>query len=205
MHLSAEAAMDQAQTPSVGYVAARANEIACKIAPVERLDEKQAAEFECQLEELKEICLRSNSYWSGRWALNCIANVLQVRIKAYNFSASWTQLEQLRNAYFDSDISNGWDIAARQTITQLEGMVRVLFSRDSTDFKSGIELLARAFMTRLGRRQRLEGIRDVGFTLAIALRAQKKTRMIRIADSLENLMTRTMDGTSVMWHWRAVS
>jgi hypothetical protein len=205
MRQSAEAALRQTGAESVEYVAARVMEITCNIAVIDRLDENQASIFEGQFDDLRKTCLSSNSYWSGRWSLNCQCNMLQVRVKVNDSISSWTRLEQLRDLYFDCDVSNGWDVAARQRATQLEGVVRVLFCRNHNDLSSGVGLLARAFMTRLGRRQRLEGIRDVGLTLSTGLRALGDSRTIHLPDMLEALMLRTMDGTSFVSPWRAAN
>lgn len=188
--------------PQVDYVAALANELLCNMATIETLSKNQARDFERRLIELKRISEKCGEYWGGRWALNCAAHTLQVRIKAHDVKGSWRLLDELRNLYFDSDVTNGWDSGGYQTISLLEGLVHVLFPKSAQDIGSGIGMLARSFMTRLGPRQRPEGIRDAGFGLAVGMRKTKDNSLIHLSKHLENLMQQTVDGTSVLWPWR---
>jgi hypothetical protein len=52
-------------------------------------------------------------------------------------------------------------------------------------------------------RQRPEGIRDVGLGLAVGFR--KSRLKLRMATALNELMERTMDGTSLLWPYRAAT
>jgi len=205
MRLSADSSRhEQEGLPGVDYVAALGNEILCRMAMEQKPDEKMSKDFEKDFDNLKKIALRSGTYWGWRWALNCAMHALQVRIKANDSRGSWKRLQQVRNDYFNSDLSKGWDIAARPTMTSIEGLVRILFSKEDADLDLGIRLLARAFITRLGRRQRPEGIRDIGFALAIGLRKQAAASMQSTAQRLEKLMIATVDGTSVLWPSQAM-
>ena len=185
------------------YVAASVNEILCEMTALEKISRKQAEDFEHRFHELKAIAVKFGKYWGGRWALNCTIHTLQTRIKARNKDGSWSALNKLLNIYYDWDISTGWDAGARQTMSQLEGIVYMLSPYTNSDFDRGIGLLARAFMSRLGYLQRPEGIRDVGFCLARGLRKKGGEDMKRTANILERLMHQTVDSTSVIWPWRS--
>lgn len=199
---SAEASLARSGGRSqVDYVAALANEILCNMAAIENLSKDQTRDFERRLIELKTVAEKCGEYWGGRWALNCTAHTLQVRIKAHDVRGSWVLLDELRNLYFDSDVNNGWDSGGYQTISLLEGLIHVLFPKFARDIDTGIAMLARSFMTRLGPRQRPEGIRDAGFGLAIGMRKTKDNSLIHLSKHLENLMRQTADGTSVLWPW----
>ena len=78
-----------------------------------------------------------------------------------------------------------------------------MFPRDDADLDIGISLLARAFVTRLGPRQRPEGIRDVGFAFVKANRKTNKKLPKDMIDLIERLMKQTMDGTSYLWPYKA--
>ena len=93
----------------------------------------------------------------------------------------------------------------RQSCRIATGLTRVLFPLDHYDLDNGIGLLSRAFMTRLGSRQRPEGIRDVVLGLIVGLRAKGLRTMEETCavTVLEGLMNQTMDGTSILWPWRA--
>lgn len=188
--------------PQVDYVAALANELLCNLAAIEKLSTNQAQQFENKLTELRAVAEKCGEYWGGRWALNCAAHTLQVRIKANDARGSWKLLEELRNIYFDSDVTNGWDSGGYQTISLLEGLIHVLFPQSYQDIHTGVGLLARSFMTRLGPRQRPEGIRDAGFGLSIGMRKTKDKSLIHLSKYIEKLMQETVDGTSVLWPWR---
>ena len=136
--------------PQVDYVAALANELLCNLAGIEKLSTNQARQFEKELTELRVIAEKCGEYWGGRWALNCAAHTLQVRIKANDERGSWKLLEELKNIYFDSDVTNGWDSGGYQTISSLEGLIHVLFPKSNEDIRTGVGLLARSFMSRLG-------------------------------------------------------
>ena len=201
---SAKASLaSSAGRPKEDYVAALVNELLCKMAPIERLSKKQAMDFKRNLKKLKTVCEKCGGYWGGRWALNCAAHTIQVCIKADDAKGSWKSLDELRNLYFDSDVTNGWDSGGYQTISLLEGLVRVLFPRSDHDINTGVGLLARSFMTR-GFRQRPEGIRDAGFGLAECMRKTKDKSLVDLSKYLENLMQETVDGTSVLWPYKKI-
>ena len=186
----------------LGYVAAMAMATLCELAESETLTTRQANAFEAKLKKLELIARSYGEYWGGRWALNCAAHRLQVRIKARDGTGAWEALNRLHGMFLRWDVPTGWDAAGRQTLPQLGGLVRVMFPLAADDVQFGIGLLARAFVTRLGPRQRPEGIRDVGIGLAIGLRAGR-ARQRQLADALDHIMQRTVDGTSVIWPWRA--
>ena len=202
---SAEASLaSSAGRPKVDYVAALANELLCNLAGIAKLSTYQARQFEKKLTELRLIAEKCGEYWGGRWALNCAAHTLQVRIKANDERGSWKLLAELKDIYFDSDVTNGWDSGGHQTISLLEGLVHVLFPKSNQDIDTGVGMLARSFKSRLGPRQRPEGIRDAGFGLAIGLRKTKKKSLINLSKHLENLMQKTVDGTSVLWPYKKI-
>lgn len=203
-HLSGEAAvkMEKSSIPPLGYIAASVNEILCRIAERESLTQEEVRDFENRLNELERTSARHGQYWGGRWALNCAAHRLQLLLKISDKNGSWWALERLRDLYYRSDLSSGWDSGARQSVSLLEGLTRTFFPHDSSDLDTGIGLLARSFVTRLGPRQRPEGIRDVGFGLIDGFRKKVETSMEQTCLVLEGLMNRTLDGTSVLWSWR---
>jgi hypothetical protein len=190
------------QRSQVAKVAGGVNEILCQVAKKDKMTKKEAKNFESKLRRLEKASKREGGYWGGRWMLNCAAHTLQIRLKAKDRRGSWKALKRLRNMYLNSDIKKGWDIAGRQTLSQLEGLVRVLFPNDKDDLDVGVGLLARSVVTRLGNRQRPEGIRDTGLGLEIGLRKRKKRGFLRTAGKLKNLMSQTLDGTSVLWPYR---
>ena len=110
-----------------------------------------------------------------------------MRIKANDERGSWKLLEELKNIYFDSDVTNGWDSGGYQTISSLEGLIHVLFPKSNEDIRTGVGLLARSFMSRLGHRQRPEGIRDAGFGLSIGMCKTKDKSLIHLSKYIEKL------------------
>jgi len=195
--------IDQSGRPSLGFIAASVNEILCQMAMRDSLTETEAQDFVYRLVKLQKVAAQHGQYWGGRWALNCAAHKLQIRLKKRDKDESWKALSELRGLYYQSDLRSGWDSAARQTMSLLEGLTRVLFPRDDSDLDRGIHLLSRSFITRLGPRQRPEGIRDVGLGLIVGLRIKGLKTMAEMCTVLEGLMNQTMDGTSVLWPWRA--
>ncbi len=205
MQKSARAAKDRSAGQfGVDFVAASANQALCELATHDQLTIEKAIHLVARMKRLRDIARNSRTYWGARWALNCECHILQIYMKAKQSDKVWIRLERVRTCYFNSDLENGWDIAARQTITLLEGLVRVLFPGNKDQIDIGVELLARAFVTRLGRRQRPEGIRDAGFELALGLRRKNTRHLLRIADLLDMVLNITVDGTSVLWPWRAI-
>lgn len=186
----------------IAYVAAATNEVLCEIAARDRFRARQAARFEQRLRDLEGIASTQGGFWGGRWVVNCAAAILQLKMKLKDASQTWPALERLRDIYFKWDVRTGWALGARPTLSQLEGMVRVLFPRQPHDLETGIGLLARSFMTRLAPRQRPEGVRDVGFALAVGLRNKGEKETRSTAALLDGVMSRTIDGTSVQWPWR---
>ena len=126
-----------------------------------------------------------------------------MRLKKRDKDGSWKALRELQDLYYRSDLRSGWDSAGRQTMSSLEGLTLLLFPCDDSDLDKGIGLLSRSFMTRLGPRQRPEGIRDVALGLVVGLRGKGLRTMEEMCSVLEGLMNQTMDGTSVLWPWRA--
>ena len=207
MHHSAVAA-SEAEGGShrpVGYVAAVANEVLCELAEKEDLAKRDARSLEAKLSDLERICSKEGGYWAGRWAMNCAAHKLQVRLKARDATGCWKAIRRTRKMYYELDVNTGWDAGGRQTLSLLEGLVRVLFPGDKNDVKVGIGLLARSFIGRLGPRQRPEGARDVAFGLALGLRRAHPKIYDDHASRIEAIAKRTVDGTSVLWPWKAVN
>jgi len=185
------------------YIAASVNEILCLLASKDSLSHKEVIEIIDRLNNFEKIAEEYGRYWGGRWALNCTGHKLQVCLKWGDKDQSWKALKQLQNRFFNSDLRNGWDAASKQSISLLEGLVRTMFPRDDADLDIGISLLARAFVTRLGPRQRPEGIRDVGFAFVKANRKTNKKLPKDMIDLIERLMKQTMDGTSYLWPYKA--
>ncbi|MBM3142858.1 MAG: HNH endonuclease [Chloroflexi bacterium] len=204
MHRSAEVSqqIEKSGRPSLGFIAASVNEILCQLAMRDSLTETEAREFVYRLDELQKVAAQHGQYWGGRWALNCAAHKLQVLLKKRDKEKNREALRELRALYYQSDLRSGWDSAARQTMSLLEGLTRVLFPCDDSDLDTGIGLLARSFVTRLAPRQRPEGTRDVGLGLTEGLRSKGLSTMEETCTVLEGLMNQTMDGTSVLWPWR---
>ncbi len=190
---------------TVGYVAAAVNEVLCELAAKDALGSREAAHLVAKLSDLERVCREEGGYWGGRWEMNCAAHKLQVRLKARDAGASWNVLRRTREMYYALDVNRGWDTGARQTISLLEGLVRVMFPRDNNDVQRGIMLLARSFIGRLGPRQRPEGARDVAFGLALGLRRAHPKIYSRHASKIEVIAKRTVDGTSVLWPWKAIN
>jgi HNH endonuclease len=186
------------------YVSIASNEIASEIALNETLDRGHARYLENRLNEIKSIAMSSGSAPGYEEARICARLLVQVRLKAGDRTGTWEALQWFRTACYDQDITTGWEGAARQEFAQTAGLVHVIFPSSDDELCLGIGLLARAFMTRLGSRQRPEGIRDVGFGLAAGLRKQRQgPKMDKIAQALETALSRTVDGTSELWPWHA--
>jgi len=191
------------ETPGIDYVAAEAIATVCEVSALEKLTRQQGLRFERGLRKLEGIARQHGDYWGGRWALNCAAHIIQVRIKAGDAAGSWAALSRLRQLFFKTDIATGWDAGGHQSLSLLEGLVHVLFPNDVSHTRRGVELLARSFVSRIGYRQRPEGIRDVGFALARGMRSLKDPKLKAIAESIDDCMRSTVDGTSVLWPWKA--
>ena len=200
-NLSAKASLKEKKDKAIplGYIPAFTNELLCELARHDKPNSSQVKQYVAKLDKLEEIAQQHGQYWGGRWALNCAAHRLQVYLKAKN-EKSLLELENLRNLYYQMDIRTGWDSGGLQSISLLEGLTNVLFSRPSSDIKKGARLLARSFLSRLKRSQRFEGIRDAGFGLAISF--SKLGKYLRTANILTDVMNRTIDGTSYIWPWK---
>jgi hypothetical protein len=205
IRISAEAQQDKehGKVPSLEFISASAAEILCLLAARDSLSLQEVEDFVDRLHKLEIEAMKRGNYWGGRWRLNCAAHRLQVYLKGREGKKSWETLQQVRNLYYESDIFNGWDAASKQTISLLEGLTRVFFPKDEADLDISIGLLARAFITRTGPRQRPEGIRDVGFGLVEGCRKAKGKLPERTVASIERIMKQTIDGTSVLWPWKA--
>ena len=197
------AAISRSNGSNLEYIAASVNEILCLLASKDSLSHKEAIEIIDRLSSFEKIAEEYGRYWGGRWALNCTAHKLQVCLKWGDKDQSWKALKELQNRFFNSDLQNGWDAASKQSISLLEGLVRTMFPRDDADLDIGIGLLTRAFVTRLGPRQRPEGIRDVGFALVKAIRKTEKTFPENAINLIERLTKQTIDGTSYLWPYKA--
>jgi hypothetical protein len=187
---------------NAAYIAAVTNEILCEIAASDRLPSTAAIRIERQLRKLEAAAMREGGFWGGRWTVNCAVTGVELQLKVGHAAPTWNAMARLRDLYYGWDVSSGWDLAARPTITQLEGLVRIEFPRNDADLHIALELLSRAFVTRLAPRQRPEGIRDIGFALAAGLLKTKRPRAMRTAAVLKRVMARTVDGTSVQDPWR---
>jgi len=181
------------------YVASRMNAILCELSLESGLAKNKAARLIKEIRQLEQLADDIGGYWGGRWALNCAAHAVQVRLKADDRAGTLREMERFRRKYYASDTSNGWDLGSRQTVSALEGLVRAIFPEPKSDTSIAAALLARSFLSRLGTRQRPEGIRDAGFGLAAALRALGGERRAHLANFIEELMSETVDGTSVIW------
>ncbi len=204
-HQSAEASkgINQEDASTLGYIAASVNEILCSLAAKESLNRKEAMKLIDRLKRLEKMAVKNKKYWGGRWALNCVAHRLQICLKWGNKQESQKTLNEWRDRYFRSDLRSGWDAASKQSISLLEGLTRTIFPKNDVDLNIGISLLARSFITRLGFRQRPEGVRDVGFGLIKGIRRAKLNFPEDTMELIEKLMDRTIDGTSYLWPWRA--
>ncbi len=183
-------------------VAVEVNKILCEMAGSDELAPNQERALTKRLNALIVKCQKAGGYWGGRWELNCIAHSLQVSIKARNKKESWKKFTTFKESFFTSDVSKGWDAGSKQSYSLLKGLVFVLIPRNDKDVEMGISLLARSFLARIGYRQRLEGIRDAGMGLAIGLEKKGGQRNAKAAKALNDLMNRTVDGTSYIWPWR---
>lgn len=191
--------------PGTDYLAARMNVILCELSLDSGLAKNHAGRLIKELRQLEELGNAVGDYWGGRWALNCAAHAVQVRLKAGDRAATLREMRRFRRMYYESNAANGWDIGSRQSVSLIEGLVRAIFPTSESDSLVAVGLLARSFLSRLGTRQRPEGIRDAGFGLAVALQELGGMRRDDLANHLEEVMTETVDGTSVVWpfNWDA--
>lgn len=190
----------------IDYVAASANAILCELARRHRVTPQKAMAFLRSIVLLAGIAGENSGYWGGRWELNCAVHNLQVRIKANDKRGSWRALRKMLKIYRESDTKTGWAAGARQTVSLLEGIVHARFHRNCAELYHGVRLLARSFMGRIrDDRQKAEGIRDAGIELANILPVYNRgnASIIRTAKRLEKEMLKFVDGTSVLWPWRA--
>ncbi|MEE8574109.1 MAG: HNH endonuclease signature motif containing protein, partial [Thermodesulfobacteriota bacterium] len=163
MQLSAKVSLKLSKgKPKADYVAALANVILCEMAASEKPSKKKGKEFIERFSELEDISKSQGTYWGKRWETSCAAHALQVHLKVGNKNECWSQLKHAKELYYDLDIKTGWDAGGRQTLSMLDGLVRVLHPKSDKDIKKGTEFLARSFVSRLGNKQRPENLRDVG-------------------------------------------
>lgn len=189
--------------PGVDYVAAEVNALLCKLSMLKTLSKSQVQDITRELSRLILIASKHGAYWGGRWAINAEAHKVQVYIKAGDAEKSWKSIEKTKRMYFSADLSNGWDLASRGSLSLLDGMVHVMFPRQDSDLEHGIGILARSFAGRVGPRKRPEGLRDVGYSLARGLKSLNKMRYSETADLLTAAMDITLDGTSYVWPYTA--
>ncbi len=188
-----------------GVVAASVNELLCDMAARSTISKKQAIRYEEKLLELENLASRSGKYWGGRWALNCAAHIVQVHLRAEFGKPTRSTFDRMRNIYLSVDTKTGWDSASYITIALIEGLVYSMYPNNEDEKERGLQLLARAFMARLSRRQRPEGIRDCGFGLAIGLSQSNNLDERKAATALFDVMNKTRDGTSTLWPYRTDS
>lgn len=202
---SSQASMRSKEKDGLGvdYVAAEVNALLCKLSIMKTLSKRQAQDITREFSRLTLIASKYGAYWGGRWAINSEAHKVQVYIKAGDPEGSWKSLDKTKQIYFAADLSNGWDLASRGSLSLLDGMVHVLFPRQDSDLEHGIGILARSFAGRVGPRKRPEGLRDVGYSLARGLKSLNDTRYSETAALLTAAMDITLDGTSYVWPYTA--
>lgn len=183
----------------VDYVAAEVNALLCKLSMMKTLSKRQAQDITREFSRLTLIASKNGAYWGGRWAINSEAHKVHVYIKAGDNKRSWKSLDKIKQIYFAADLSCGWDLASRGSLSLLDGMVHVLFPRQKSDLEHGISILARSFAGRVGPRKRPEGLRDVGYSLARGLKSLNDARYLETASLLNAAMDITLDGTSYVW------
>jgi len=189
----------------VGYVAAEVNVLLCELADHEKLDAVEAEEFVNKFNRLTKIASKQGKYWGGRWALNSEAHVLQIYIKSGNANKCWTSLNKLKNQFYSSDITNGWDLGSRKSLSLFDGIVHTLFPRNEMDIHHGVRILSRSFVSRIGPKSRPEGIRDVGYSLAKGMNKLNSEKYSELSDCVKGIMDFTLDGTSYIWPYKANS
>ena len=202
---SSQASMRSKEKGGLGvdYVAAEVNALLCKLATIKTLSKRKAEDITHEFSRLTLIASKHGAYRGGRWAINSEAHIVQIYIKAADPEGSWKSLDKTRRIYFAADLSNGWDLASRGSLSLLDGMVHVLFPRQDSDLEHGIGILARSFAGRVGPRKRPEGLRDVGYSLARGMNSLSDTRYSETAALLTAAMDITVDGTSYVWPYTA--
>jgi len=196
-----------AHRAGVDYVAASVNVILCEVASQSRITPQKAKGLLRRIDQLASVARKNGGYWGGRWELNCAVQTLQVHIRADHKRGSWKALNKMVKTFEGYDATTGWGEADRQTISLLRGVVHARFHRNCAELADGVRLLARSFMSRIkDNRQKPEGIRDVGIELARALARYTRgdAERIRVARQLEDVITKVVDGTSVLWPQRDV-
>ena len=192
-----------AKNMGVDYVAAESNAIICEWNEIIKPSKTDGNKFAARFNQLTKIASKSGEYWGGRWAINTEAQIVHIHIKCGDGNPSWEALANLKKIFYSSDITNGWDLAARNSISLLDGMVHVIFPRNDNDLNHGLRILSRSFVSRAGTRVRPEGIRDVGYSFAQGLRKLNSEKYHKTADAIENAMDITIDGTSYVWPYGA--
>jgi len=185
------------------YIAAEANALLCRFAEIDHPSDAEGRQFVEQFERLAKAAYGHGQYWGGRWAMNCEAHIVQVHIKCADAQASRNSLHRLKSIFHSSDVTNGWDLGSRNSLSQLDGVVHVLFSRNSEEIRRGVGILARSFASRIGTRLRPEGVRDVGYALARGLRVLDAASYSKVANAIDEAMHVTLDGTSYIWPYKA--
>lgn len=177
------------------YITASLCKLTCELAGLDRAVVK-AAEFIDDLYKLQKIVdAFTDKYWKGRCILNITSNKLKVYIKANDNNMSWQTLTELRDLYFKSDISNGWTESIMDTVSQLSGLVHIIFPKEKEDLEKAQRLLARSFNARINNNEYFGDIRDIGFGLAKALDARGKKDDAR---EIRAVMCKTIDGSSFL-------
>lgn len=184
------------------YVASAVNTLLCELATHDKISVHQATRFDKAFKNLMHVAQKHGGYWGGRWALNCIFHNGQVWLKARKSKQAWQTLEEIRQLFYTTDTSSGWDLGTRSSLSLIEGQIHVFHPRNEKDIERGIGLLVRSFVGRIRGRIRPEGARDVGFSLAHGLEQRNTKKDQQVAGKLREVMERVVDGTSVLFPWR---
>ena len=155
--------------------------------------------LESTLESAEYVALKSKEVHGLRWIANCKWD----RVRLYVARDETELAENLRaKAYthWESMTAEvGWDAAFRTSINAINGIVLSSSAKKSSEAREALKYLSRAIVVILGKaRQQHEGIRDVLFATANALRLLNDNSLLEHARRLEEVAARVRDGSS----WR---
>ena len=115
--------------------------------------------------------LREEYRHARRWVLNCQIHLIKPYIAVGDLGSAFKCCNKVYENWESMDISNGWDAGFRTSLLSLYGQLLLKSAQNPDEIDNALAYLVRSLVLLIGlRRQQPEGIRDLLFSIADALK-----------------------------------